>query len=118
MTGARPFTTNAERKLTKYQRAAMVRVQRGNWAVLAMSHKVPMLDLIAVVCLPLHKDKRAPQDPGACAPELKAAVDGLRDAGVIPEDTSRHVGAITYLPPLICGEDGMTLRVIDLRSRP
>jgi hypothetical protein len=39
-------------------------------------------------------------DPGGHMPTLKACVDGLRDAGWIPDDSGRFVAAVTMFPPI------------------
>jgi len=45
-----------------------------------------------------HQKGGRPQDVGACNPSVKAAIDGLVDAGVLPDDSSMFVRSITYLP--------------------
>lgn len=39
-------------------------------------------------------------DPDAPSPSVKAALDGIVDAGVLPGDTGKHVGGVLYLPPV------------------
>jgi hypothetical protein len=41
----------------------------------------------------------ASQDVGACNPAVKAAIDGIVDAGVLPDDSSKFVRSLIYLPP-------------------
>jgi hypothetical protein len=53
-------------------------------------------------------------DPGAHMPTLKAIVDGLRDAGWLPDDSGRYVEAVTMFPP-VKGTPGM---VVDLIAAP
>ena len=38
------------------------------------------------------------QDTAACNPSVKAAIDGIVDAGVIPDDTGEFLPQITFLP--------------------
>ena len=38
-------------------------------------------------------------DPGAPMPEIKAWIDGVVDAGLIPDDTGEHVIKIEFLAP-------------------
>ena len=53
--------------------------------------------------------KRGPlQDTAACNPSVKAAIDGIVDAGIVPDDTGTYVRQITFLP-CIRGEDGLTI---------
>jgi hypothetical protein len=48
------------------------------------------------------------QDTAACNPSVKAAIDGLVDASVVPDDTGEFVRQITFLP-CVRGEDMLTL---------
>lgn len=41
-----------------------------------------------------------PQDVAACAPAVKAAIDGLVDAGGLPDDSPQYVAKVTFLPPV------------------
>jgi hypothetical protein len=59
-------------------------------------------------------------DTGACYPAVKAAIDGLVDAGVLPGDTGTHVPSITFLAPIRVGKDqqeSLTL-VVEPDTRP
>lgn len=57
-------------------------------------------------------------DPGAHMPTVKACVDGLRDAGWIPDDSGRYVSAITMLPPVKSSESRPAGLVMDLTAVP
>lgn len=81
------------------------------WLVAARNAKVPRLERAHIEVTPLHANGRSPQDVGACAAHSKAAVDGLVDAGVFPDDNPNHVLSILFLPPRICGIDGMELTI-------
>lgn len=48
-------------------------------------------------------------DCGACAPCVKAAIDGLVDGKVIPDDTPEWLHSITFLAPKKTGRDALTL---------
>jgi crossover junction endodeoxyribonuclease RusA len=111
----RPTTANSERGRNSHwsQAAATTRVRRQWYAAAARKAAIPALGRIAVAVTPLHKDRRSPQDVGACSPAAKAAIDGLVDAGVIPDDTPQFLCAVLYLPPLVWGANGMQLTVID-----
>lgn len=50
----------------------------------------------------IHKPTRRPYDLDGHAPTVKACLDGIRDAGVITDDDTRHVPSLT----LIAGEVG------------
>ena len=49
-------------------------------------------------------------DAGAHLPCAKAAIDGLIDAGVLPDDDPRYVGAITLVAPQR-GPDGLRIEL-------
>ena len=57
------------------------------------------------------RDRRRRSDVGNVYPAAKAAIDGLVDAGVIPDDNDRYVEAITFRPSLILGHAGLRLLV-------
>lgn len=92
--------------------AKLVEETRGRWHLLAVEEAVPYLRRARITVLPLHRDLRSPQDVAACAPEAKAAIDGLVDAGVLVDDDAEHLISVTFLPPLRnCGTDGMALLI-------
>ncbi len=108
-TGQRPLTVNRVATLHRQAWAKLTADTRGEWHLLALEAKVPRLVLARVTAVPLHADRRSPQDVSAMAPEVKAAVDGLVDARVLVDDTAEHLLSITFLPPDVCGVDGMEL---------
>lgn len=61
---------------------------------------------------PHYQNRRWWPDVGACSPGLKAAVDGLVDAGWLPGDTDQFVGEHRYKAPVVTGHDGLMLRVL------
>lgn len=97
---ARPLPVNAFRKLHWAKQAEYIAVWRNTFATLA--RRVPHLDRVAVIADQLVSDHKLP-DVGAAALTLKAAIDGLRDARVINEDTPdivalTAINAPTYDP--------------------
>lgn len=110
-TGARPLTINRVINLHRQQWAAITKVERRKWAVLARAGRVPALHQARVTVTPLHANRRSPQDAGACAAAAKAAIDGLVDAQVLPDDSPAHLLALTFLAPDVCGRDGMRLAI-------
>jgi hypothetical protein len=109
----RPMTLNKVATLHRQTWATHTRIARRRWWALALAAKVPHLDAITVDVTPLHANRRSPQDVAACAPEIKAAIDGLVDARVIPDDTAIHLHAVTFRPPDICGIDGVRLTITE-----
>lgn len=111
----RPLTMNKARTLHHHKWAEVNRENRGYWWHLATHYRIPRLDAVRVVIAPLHKNNAAHQDTAACAPAAKAAIDGLVDAGVLPDDDPHHLRAITFLPPIVVvGVNGMALLVEDI----
>lgn len=103
----KPLTTNAERAGNRWARASSVREWRTAFASLAKEEQIPPMRWINVTVQPFQK--RGPlQDTAACNPSVKAAIDGLVDAGVVPDDTGEHVREITFLP-CVRGEDSLSL---------
>lgn len=113
--GERPPTMNRHRMLHPHKRAQVDKHWRQEFARLASEAGMPALTSIDVTAIPLHSDRRSPQDVAACCPAVKAAVDGLVDAGVIPDDDGRYFHSLRFLPPVICGENGLQL-VIEGRA--
>lgn len=112
--GERPLTVNKVSTLHRQQWATRTRDDREAWWALAVEAKIPHLDRVRVVVTPLHRDRRSPQDCGACAPAAKAAIDGLVDAGVLADDNADHLVEVTFRPPNVCGRDGLRLDIIEL----
>lgn len=97
---ARPVTLNAERAAHWRHHRQLTAEWRQAFAWLARAHHLPAMQRIAVTATPVLSDRRA-QDVGACFPSVKAAVDGLVDAGVIPDDTPAHVVRLTFETPVL-----------------
>ena len=108
----RPLTLNALVNMHRQQWSNHTREVRGRWHLLAVEAGVPHLERARFTVLPLHKNMASPQDVAACAPEFKAALDGLVDAGVLDDDGPDYVTAATFLPPLRgCGHNGMAVLI-------
>lgn len=106
----RPWTTNAERSGNRWERAKLTKQWRTAFALLASELKPPHLSWCNVTVEPWLATRRGVQDTGACHPAVKAAVDGLVDAGVIDDDTPDIVRSITFRAPRI-GRDALNLIV-------
>ena len=94
----RPWTTNAERAGNRWERAKLTKDWRTGFQLLAKYEKIPPMSWITVTVEPHQKGGRL-QDVGACNPSVKAAIDGLVDAGVLPDDSSKFVKSLVFLPP-------------------
>jgi crossover junction endodeoxyribonuclease RusA len=77
-------------------------LRRAGWA-LAKQHKVPRLERARIDAV-YHPRTRTRCDSTNWAPTYKALVDGLRDAGVLPDDDHTHL-------------DGPHMAIGELRSR-
>lgn len=96
----RPWTVNAERTWHHMKRAKIVREWRDAFCWLAREAKIPRLRSMVVHVTPTLPDKRM-QDVAACLGAAKAAIDGITDAGVLPEDSPQYVHSLTFHAPLV-----------------
>lgn len=110
-TGARPITVNWVARNHRMQWSQHTRETRRTWWALARQANLPALERAGITVVPLHVNRKSMQDAASCAPEAKAAIDGLIDAGVLPDDDPEHVLWVRFNAPLVCGSDGMRLRI-------
>jgi hypothetical protein len=70
-----------------------------------------------VLVTPHLRDGRT-QDVGACYPAAKAAIDGLVDAGVIPDDGPQYVTRLTFDPPVLrsAAGDALELSLVEVHA--
>lgn len=113
---ARPWLLNSERAGGKrgtgghYGRAALVKEWRTTFAWLAKEARVPPLQWLTAEVQQICRTRKVP-DTGSCFPAVKAAIDGLVDAGVLADDGPQFVRALTFLAPITEGVDALVLRV-------
>ena len=91
-----PITTNRERAGNRYLRAKNTK----HWRTIAEAAArgvIPKLQTMNVTVQPYQRLGKL-QDTAACNPSVKAAIDGIVDAGVIPDDTGEFLPQITFLP--------------------
>jgi hypothetical protein len=69
---------------------------------------------VSVLALPVLATARSRPDTAACYPAVKAAIDGLVDAGVIPDDDPEHVVEIRFAAPAIGSHDSLTIVVAEV----
>lgn len=110
--GERGLTTNAERKLDRYERARIVRA----WRVIgkAQAHNArrrsgALLTPVHAFVTPLQATNRHTADVGAHLPTAKALIDGAVDARLIPGDEPRYLSRLTFEAPELGGHDGIRL---------
>ena len=75
----------------RYRRSEALK--KAAWA-LALSQKIPRLERVSVTVEYQPRDLRR-RDGDNIAASAKALIDGIRAAGVLPEDDSRHVAEVT-----------------------
>lgn len=110
---ARPITMNwIYGRANRAQRNNANKEWRDAFMWLAVEQKIPPLERIQILAWPMLRDRRI-QDVGACFPAIKAAIDGLVDAGVVPEDEPRYVTMIAMGPPVQETYDALRIQVIE-----
>lgn len=98
-------------------RTSLKRQWKDDFCRLALAAKVPALEWIEVTVRQCCRDRRRP-DVGGCYPAAKAAIDGLVDAGVIPNDTDEYVHQLTFVPAIVTGYDALRLELDGPRCSP
>jgi crossover junction endodeoxyribonuclease RusA len=112
---SKPLTVNTERKGNRWGRAEHVKEWREAFAWLARKERMPRMRWINVTVQPFQSRGRL-QDVAACLPSAKAAIDGIVDAGVLPDDSGEYVRMVTFLP-CVRGEDMLSLIIQGEREK-
>lgn len=94
------WTVNKEVSGRLHWRERNELVGQVRWAakIRAMELCVPMLNRVEIVAQPQQSRRGPAGDPGAYASPVKAAIDGLRDAKVLLDDTEKYVAHVKHLP--------------------
>lgn len=111
----RPEPMNAHRTLHHHARARVDKSWRDEVAYLAIAARPRAR--FARAAITVEQTCRAGTtlpDVGACYPAAKAAIDGLVDAGVIPNDTPEHLVSLTFTAPAHGERDSLVLIVEEL----
>lgn len=99
---ARVWTSNQDVKLHHHERARRVKEWRQAFWALSVEAKIPRLERVGITAQPFYTRTQGKHpDPSSCAPSCKAALDGLVDACVIPDDGPRYVAWVKYLPAVM-----------------
>lgn len=93
---ARPWTLNGERKMTPFRRAEKVREWRQAFQIIG--HQGQRFEWADVEVRVYLRDMRGQDTVGAVS-AYKAALDGLRDAKVIPDDSPQFIRSVTFRAP-------------------
>lgn len=110
ISGVRPRTLNKERSGNRFERAKFTAETRQLFGLLLKNEQVPKLTG-ASVSVKLWQKGRL-QDTGACMPYVKAAIDGMVDAGMFIDDTGDHVVSINFYAPERAKYDKIVIKVI------
>lgn len=81
---------NANKPMHWHTKAKLIKEVRATTAILARAAKLPRLQRASVVVEYRPPDKRR-RDVHNLYPTAKAAIDGLVDAGVLPDDNDHHL---------------------------
>lgn len=88
---ARTVLLTSNERLGIHQKASRIKALRNTGWAMARYYKIPQLQRAHVYYV-LHPDTTTRRrDPGNWAPSAKAAVDGMVDAGVLPDDNSERL---------------------------
>ena len=101
-----------------HKRAKLVRSWREAAFDAATEAKVPAMESIEVVFVPCRTNRRHMADTGGHFPVAKACIDGLVDAGVVPDDGPAFVTSLTFRAPYVDGGQDRALLVINETGKP
>ena len=108
----RPWTANSARAAQHWsQNSTRTKKWRNAYTVLAREAAIPALGPCRITVTPYLKDRRGQQDVGACAPAAKAAIDGIRDAGVWPDDNAAYVVELVFRAPIYGQGDALEVTI-------
>jgi hypothetical protein len=108
---ARPWTLNIERRENRWRRGEKVAEWRTAFTTLAREERMRPAGSIAVTVWPELRHGGSVPDTAACIGAAKAGIDGIKDAGVLPDDGPEYVRRLTFMAPIITGRDALTLDV-------
>ncbi len=110
---ARAWTLNSERTAHKghwTKKSAQNAEWRYAFFIYAKQAKIPKLKSIDVEVRQICPTRRMP-DPVSCVGAAKAAIDGVTEAGVIPNDTGRYVHSVKFYAPELGERDQLILLI-------
>ena len=111
---SRPWTVNAARNWHYQKLAKEVKAWRKAYEILALENRVPKLNAVCIEVIPILADRRT-QDTAACCLAAKAAIDGIVDAGVIPDDRREFLKSIKFFPPVVeRGRNALLITIIEV----
>jgi hypothetical protein len=106
------FGINKERSVHHMVRAKITKHWREAFCALAQDAMIPHMTEVEIIAQPYVINGRYRQDVAfGCAGNVKAAIDGVVDAGVLIDDNANIVTKITFLAPIL-GRDALALTLI------
>jgi hypothetical protein len=84
------------------------------WARDAAEGVAPLTPPVAVTVTHLRKNRASIPDTGAPILAVKAVIDGLVDAGVLPDDGPEFVVELLFLAPIIVGWQGLRVTLAEV----
>lgn len=105
-----PFTTNVAHQGSAWKRRKETTDWR-TWAATEAAGGFPLIGPVKVCVVHLRKNRAAMPDTGAPYFAAKAVIDGLVDAGIIPEDGPAVVRGLCFHAPEIVGYHGLRVTV-------
>ncbi len=113
----RLLTVNAERRIHYARRSEIVRQWRWAAKLYTRQAKVQPYEWCEIT-MHVKQARGVLADPGAHYPVLKACVDGIVDAGILPSDDGRYVRSIVQQPPMRGNRDEIRITLAGVRSPP
>lgn len=99
----------------KAERTSSIRTSAGWWFG-ALSYSPMARFSTATALIEVHYPANRHQDPANAAPAAKAMIDGIVDAGVLPDDDAEHLTAVTYSRGTPTGRKGWYALTITLEG--
>jgi crossover junction endodeoxyribonuclease RusA len=97
----RPLLANQVHRLHFRKVAELRKGYREGAATLARAQRIGSYDAIEVTAWAEYPSRRSLPDADAIAPSVKPVIDGLVDAGVIPDDGPVYVHRVSYQAPRV-----------------
>ena len=108
------MTVNRERSGNLWEHRKHTKEWRMIFALLAKQAKMPRLAWCDVIVKPRQRMGKL-ADCGAIMPSAKAAIDGIVDASVLPDDGPEFVRSLKFEAP-VRGETGLDLLIIGVKA--
>ena len=108
----RPVTENAFRRMHFHARSDYSLQWKHAAEVLAREAKIPSLESMHIIVRPFVTRRPFP-DVAACASTVKACIDGLVDAKVVPDDDPSHHLSTLFLAAAIGESNCLRIEVHD-----